>query len=44
MNVRFGIWNVTSFYRAGLLKTVATELSECKMYWWGIPTQSTWKI
>jgi hypothetical protein len=27
MNMRFGTWNVRSMYRAGLLRTVAEEIS-----------------
>jgi len=26
--MRFGAWNVISFYRAGLLKTTASELAK----------------
>jgi hypothetical protein len=28
MDMKFGIWNVRSLYRAGSLKTAASELSE----------------
>jgi len=31
MVVRFGTWNVRSLHRAGSLKTVASELAECKL-------------
>jgi hypothetical protein len=29
--MRFGTWNVRSFYRAGSLKTVSRELARCKL-------------
>jgi hypothetical protein len=31
MDMRYGTWNVRSFYRAGLLVTVPKELSEYKL-------------
>jgi hypothetical protein len=31
MNMRFGIWNVRSLYRAGWLMTVAKEISKYKL-------------
>jgi len=31
MEIRFGIWNVRSLYRAGSLKTVVTELAKYKL-------------
>jgi hypothetical protein len=31
MDVGFGTWNVWSPYRAGSLKTVASELVKCKL-------------
>jgi exonuclease III len=31
MDMRFGTWNVRSLYRAGLLITVATEISKYKL-------------
>jgi hypothetical protein len=31
MDMRFGTWNVRSMYRAGLLRTVAEEISNCKL-------------
>jgi len=32
MDMRFGTWNVGSLYRAGLLKTVASELGKYNLY------------
>jgi hypothetical protein len=31
MDMRFGLWNVRSLYRAGSLMTVSRELSRCKL-------------
>jgi exonuclease III len=31
MDMRFGTWNVRSMYRAGFLRGVADEISECKL-------------
>jgi exonuclease III len=31
MDMRFGTWNIRSLYRAGLLMTVAKEISKCKL-------------
>jgi hypothetical protein len=31
MDMRFGTWNVRSFYRIGSLKTVVRELGKCKL-------------
>jgi exonuclease III len=31
MDLRFGTWNVRSMYRAGLLRTVAEEVSKYKL-------------
>jgi len=31
MDMRFGTWNVRSLYRAGSLKTVASELARYKL-------------
>jgi hypothetical protein len=31
MDMRFGTWNVRSFYRAGSLLSISTELSENKL-------------
>jgi hypothetical protein len=31
MDMRFGTWSVTSLYRGGSLRTVATELAKCKL-------------
>jgi exonuclease III len=31
MDMRFGTWNVKSLYRAGLLRTVAEEISKYKL-------------
>jgi hypothetical protein len=31
MDMRFGMWNVRSLYRAGLLMTVAKEISRYKL-------------
>jgi hypothetical protein len=31
MDMRFGMWNVRSLYRAGSLRTVAEEISKCKL-------------
>jgi hypothetical protein len=31
MGMRFGTWNITSFYRARSLMTVSKELSKCKL-------------
>jgi hypothetical protein len=31
MDIRFGIWNVRSLYRAGSLKMVAYELAKYKL-------------
>jgi exonuclease III len=31
MDMKFGTWNVKSLYRAGSLKTVAIELSKCRL-------------
>jgi hypothetical protein len=31
MDVRFGTWNVRSLYRAGSPRTVAEEISKCKL-------------
>jgi len=30
-DMRFGTWNVRSLYRAGSLRTVASELARCKL-------------
>jgi hypothetical protein len=30
MDMRFGLWNITNFYRAGSLMTVSRELSKYK--------------
>jgi hypothetical protein len=38
MDMRFGIWNIRSMYRAGSLRTVAEEISKYKsrrMRWAG---------
>jgi hypothetical protein len=31
MDIRFGTWNVKSIYRPGSLRTVAEEISKCKL-------------
>jgi hypothetical protein len=31
MDMRFGTWSIRSFYRIGLLKTVARELGKYKL-------------
>jgi hypothetical protein len=31
MDIKFGLWNVTSLYRAGSLMTVWRKLSKCKL-------------
>jgi hypothetical protein len=31
MDMRFGLWNVRSLYRAGSLMTVSRELARCKL-------------
>jgi hypothetical protein len=31
MDMRFGLWNVKSLYRAGSLMTVLRELARCKL-------------
>jgi len=31
MDMSFGTWDVRSLYRSGSLKTVASELAECKL-------------
>jgi hypothetical protein len=31
MDIRFGLWNVMSLYRAGSLKTVSRELDKYKL-------------
>jgi hypothetical protein len=31
MDIRFGLWNVRSLYRADSLLTVSRELSRCKL-------------
>jgi hypothetical protein len=31
MDMRYGTWNVTSLYRAGLLVTISKQLSEYKL-------------
>jgi hypothetical protein len=36
MDMRFGTWNVTSFYRIGSLKTVVRELGKCKIVLVGV--------
>jgi hypothetical protein len=40
MDMRFGIWNVRSMYRAGSLRAVAEEISKYKLYLVGI--QEVW--
>jgi hypothetical protein len=40
MDIRFGTWNVTSFYGAGLLITVAEEIS--KYVWFSWSTKVIW--
>jgi hypothetical protein len=36
MDMRFGIWNVRSMYRAGSLRAVAEEISKYKLYLVGV--------
>jgi hypothetical protein len=36
MDLRFGIWNVKSFYRAGSLVTVSKQLSKYKLHLVGV--------
>jgi hypothetical protein len=36
MDMRFGLWNVKSLYRAGSLMTVSRELSRYKLYLVGV--------
>jgi hypothetical protein len=36
MDMRFGLWNVISFYRAGSLMTVSRELARYKLHLMGV--------
>jgi hypothetical protein len=42
MYMRFGVWNVRSLYRTGLLKTVATELGKYKF--WRVKYGTEWAV
>jgi hypothetical protein len=36
MDIRFVTWNVRSMYRAGLLRTVAEDISKYKLHLMGV--------
>jgi hypothetical protein len=36
MDMRFVTWNVRNMYRAGLLRTVAEDISKYKLYFVGV--------